>query len=168
MRPERVTTEAILSCLRASTTLTATDLAARFRCAKITVFRKLAGTGYLRSYDRNGTFLAHPDAASFDDNGLWEHHGAHFSRWRDLSATITALVDSSSKGLTAGQLADLLGHSNVHHHLTTLVEQGRLHKQGSRRSAVYLSKDPKKRKRQVQTPRKRKEAHQVRAADTVG
>ena len=165
MRPERITQEAVLSCLRAHTTLTATELASRFRCAKVTVFRKLAGTGYLRSYNRNGSVLAHPDAARFDDNGLWEHNGANFSRWRDLFTTITALVDASSKGLTAGRLADILGHDNVHHHLTTLVEQGRLQRKGSRRSAVYLSKDPKKRKVQEQTPRKRKGAHQSKTAD---
>ena len=153
MRPERITKEAIISCLRASTTLTATDLAARFRCSKVTIFRKLAGTGYLRSYDRNGAVLALPDAAVFDDNGIWEHRGAHFSRWRDLFATITALVDASDTGLTAGQIIDILGNDNIHHHLTALVEQGMIHRQGCRRSAVYLSKDPKKRKAQERTPR---------------
>ena len=152
MRPERITKESIISCLRASTTLTATDFAARFHCSKVTVFRKLAGTGYLRSYDRNGTVLALPDVAVFDDNGIWEHRGAHFSRWRDLFATITALVDASDRGLTAGRLADILGNDNVHHHLTALVEQGKLHRKNSRRSAVYFSKDPKKRNVQELTP----------------
>ena len=71
MKRERVTTEAILACLHANTTLTAIELTARFRCTKITVFRKLAGTGYLHSYDRNDTVLAHPDDAVFDVNGLW-------------------------------------------------------------------------------------------------
>jgi len=164
--PLRRTQEAILSCLRANTTLTATELADRFRCAKVTIFRKLAGTDYLRSYDRNGSVLTLPDVARFDANGLWEHDGAHFSRCRDLFSTITALVDASDRGLTAGQLADLLGHDNVHHHLTTLVEQGRLHCTGSRRSAVYLSCDPKKRKGQEQTPRERSGAHQSKTADT--
>ena len=165
MKRERITRESILSCLRTSTTLTATELAARFRCAKVTIFRKLAGTGYLRSYNRNGAVLALPDAAKFDDNGLWEHHGARFSRWRDLFTTITALVDASDTGLTAGRLADLLGHDNVHHHLTTLVEQGRLHRTGSRRSAVYRSSDPKKRKAQEPTTRKRSGAHQSKTAN---
>jgi len=166
MRPERITREAILSCLRTNTTLTATELTARFRCSKVTVFRKLAGTRYLRSYNRNGTVLAHPDIARFDGNGLWEHHDTRFSRWCDLFATISALVDTSKKGLTAGRLADILGHSNVHHHLTALVEQGKLHQQGARRSAVYRSADPKKRKEQKRTPLKRPGTHQAKAADT--
>jgi len=165
MKRERITRGSILSCLRNSITLTATELATRFHCAKVTVFRKLAGTGYIRSYDRNGTVLAHPDVARFDANGLWEHHGAHFSRWRDLFTTITALVDVSDTGLTAGELTDLLGHGNVHHHLTRLVGQGKLHRTGCRRSAVYRSIDPKKRNTQERTPRKRKGAHQVKAAD---
>ncbi len=75
------------------------------------------------------------------------------------------MVDASDKGLTAGQLADILSHDNVHHHLTTLVEQGRLHRQGSRRSAVYRSIDPKKRNTQELTPRKRKGAHQSKTTD---
>ena len=161
----RLTRESTLSCLRANTTLTATELATRFRCAKVTIFRKLAGIGYLRSYNRNGSVLTLPDVARFDDNGLWEHNCARFSRWRDLFATITALVDASDTGLTAGRLADLLGHDNVHHHLTTLVEQGRLHRTGCRRSAVYHSIDPKKRKPQERTPRKRSGAHKAKAAD---
>ncbi|MDP6626600.1 MAG: hypothetical protein QGG50_01770 [Methanopyri archaeon] len=152
MRTERIYKEAIISCLRASTTLTATDLAARFRCSKVTIFRKLAGTGYMRSYDHNGSVLALPDVVEFDDNGIWEYHGAHFSRWRDLFATITALVDASDKGLTAGMLANILGNDNIHHHLTALVERGMIRRQGSRRSAVYLSCDPKKRKAQERTP----------------
>ena len=166
MKRERVSQEAILSCLRASTTLTATELAARFRCAKVTVFRKLVGTGYLRSYDHNGTVLAHPDAAAFDANGLWEHDSAHFSRWRDLFTTIIVLVDASENGLTSRQLADVLGTDNVHHHLTTLVEQGRLHRTGSRRSTVYRSINKKKRDSQEWTPRKHSGAHQSKTADT--
>ena len=82
-----------------------------------------------------------------------------------VSTTITAMVDASSKGLTASQLADVLGHDNVHHHLTTPVEQERLQRKGSRRSAVYLSKNPKKRKAQEPTPRKRSGAHRAKAAD---
>ena len=82
------------------------------------------------------------------------------------STTITAPVDARSKGLTTGQLTDVLGHDNVHHHLTTLVEQDRLHRKGSRRSAVYRSVDPTRRKEQEPTPRKRSEAHQSKTADT--
>ena len=47
-----------------------------------------------------------------------------------------------------------------------LVEQGKIHRAGSRRSAVYRSSDPKKRKVQEPMPRERSGAHQVKAADT--
>ncbi|MDP7079097.1 MAG: hypothetical protein QF415_04355 [Candidatus Undinarchaeales archaeon] len=165
MRRERITKGDVINCLHANTALTATELAARFHCAKVTVFRKLAGTGYLRSYNRNGTVLAHLDDAEFDENGLWEHNGARFSRWRDLFATITALVDASETGLTAGELTDLLGSSHIHHHLTSLVEQDKLHRQGARRAAVYYSAEPGQRETQDRTPLKRLAKSRIKATD---
>ncbi len=81
--------------------------------------------------------------------------------WRIIILTAYYIIIRPER-ITRGPILSCLRASTT---LTTLIEQGRLHRKGSRWSAVYLSKDPEKRRSQERTPRKREGAHQSKTAD---
>ena len=123
-------------------------LARHFSCSTRTIFRKLKGTGYLTSYNKNGEMLTFPTTPDFDENGLWEYQGARFSAWKNLGPTIRALVEESHKGLTSNELGCLLDHHNVHHHLLDCVRKGQLVRTWLGSSSVYYSADPRRKREQ--------------------
>ncbi len=139
MASERVFRRAVLDHLLRNGALTSAEIANHFGCSVRTIFLKLEGSGYLRSYNRNGAMLAHPDAADFDADGLWEYRGARFSVWRDLFSTIVALVDLKGPGVSKAQLQHLLCHHDIRHHLLTCVRDGHLVRIGKPGDYLYFS-----------------------------
>lgn len=125
--------------------LSTRDLARHFSCSTRTIFRKLKGTGYFTSYNKNGEMLTFPTTPEFDENGLWEYRGTRFSVWKNLGPTIRALVEESDKGLSANELGRLLSHRNVHHHLLECVRKGQLVRTKLEGRSVYFSMDSHKR-----------------------
>src|SRR5712671_3978875 len=91
----------------------------------LTVFRKLKQLDYLASYTHRGRFYTLAKIAHFDDHGLWSHEGVWFSRHGTLLATVEILVNQSSNGYYAHELADVL-HVEVQESLHHLVGQPRL------------------------------------------
>jgi hypothetical protein len=97
----------------------------------LTVFRKLKPLGYLSSYSHRGGYYTLVEIPRFDDNGLWSHKTAWFSRYGTLLSTVESFVNSSPQGFFATDLADIL-HVDVQDVLRQLAERGRL-----QRSEVY-------------------------------
>lgn len=148
MIKERISADNVIAFLRHHKVLLASQLAEHFDCSKGTIWRKLDGTGYLTSFNRNGSVLTLPDIPEWDERGLWEYQGVHFSRWGNLSETIVHLIENSDAGFRAQELKQHL-HDNIHHHLSSCVEKGRLYREGARKSAVYYSTDSRKRRVQM-------------------
>jgi len=82
------------------------------------------------SYNKNGQYYALPDVPRFDENGLWWHKGAYFSKYGTLKNTVIHLVGASSAGLSGEQIGELVGldpRSFLHHFRDTPGMQRRKH-----------------------------------------
>jgi hypothetical protein len=101
----------------------------------ITIFRKLRELDHLTSYSHRGRFYALREIAQFDDEGLWSHKSAWFSRYGTLLNTAENFVNQSSAGYFAEELAESL-HVEVHDALLELVRQDRITRQQV--SGLYL------------------------------
>jgi len=129
------------------------ELAKKFDCSEKTIIRRLKGSNYLRSYNKNGSFLTLPETPIFNMNGLWQYEGAYFSKWKTIKETIYHLVDKSDSGLTAGEVIRLL-HIDIYHQLTVCVKSGKTIRDKTLSPPVYYSIDHQKRSLQR---KKRKE-----------
>jgi hypothetical protein len=108
-------------------------------------------TGYLTSYNQNNSGLTLPDIPIFDKSGCWEYKGFRFSKWGGLKETIQQLVMESQAGLEAGEIQQRLHHTNIYHHITKCVEEGRIVRETKWRYPVYFDPDPKGRQKQHKT-----------------
>jgi hypothetical protein len=61
------------------------------------------------SYNKNGAYYTLPNIPEFDENGLWTYRNVRFSKHGNLKQTSIYLIKSSSAGLDAAELSDLLG-----------------------------------------------------------
>jgi hypothetical protein len=76
--------------------------------ATSTVLRKLRDLGYLSSYSHRGSFYTLPPIPKFDEQGIWHHDRASFSKHGNLINTCLALVESSPCGYTVIELNQIL------------------------------------------------------------
>lgn len=63
----------------------------------------------LSSINKNARFYTLPDIPTFDKNGIWEYRGVFFSKYRNLRDTVLHLILTSGGGLTASEIANLVG-----------------------------------------------------------
>jgi len=75
----------------------------------MTVFRRLKKLGYRTSYSHRGKYYTLEEIPRFNEQGLWSHRQARFSRDRTLLATAQRWVEQAPAGLTAGELQARLG-----------------------------------------------------------
>ena len=118
----------------------------------LTIFRKLKQLDYLASYTHRGRFYTLAEIAHFDDHGLWSHEGVWFSRHGTLLATVEILVNQSSNGYYAYELADAL-HAEVQEPLHHLVGQQRLARMEVEGQFLYTAIDSIQRRQQMLTRR---------------
>ena len=76
--------------------------------SRTSVFRALSQVGYLTSYSHSGRFYTLDTIPHFDEDGLWAHSGALFSRYGTLRNTIVRLVNLAPAGKTHAELRDRL------------------------------------------------------------
>lgn len=86
-----------------------TEIADLLSCSIPTVRTRLRQWQTFTSYNRNGSYYTLPDVPRFDIYGLWKYQGVFFSRAGNLTRTILHLVQSSTTGLDAQELGQLLG-----------------------------------------------------------
>jgi hypothetical protein len=112
------------------------ELAGRTRSS---LFRDLQKVELLTSYSHAGQYHALQSAAVFDQDGLWFHDQAAFSKYGTLKNTLVAVVSSSSAGMTHKELKTLL-RIQVQNVLTHSVKAGLLRRESSPgQPFVYLS-----------------------------
>jgi hypothetical protein len=104
------------------------------------LYRDLAGIGYLSSYTHAGRYYTLAEIADFDEHGLWFHEGIGFSRSGTLKKTAAVLVETSEAGRTHPELEALV-RVRVHNSLLGLVEEKRLVRERIGRRYLYVSAD---------------------------
>lgn len=99
----------VLENFRRQTVITLAQLVTLLKCSVITARRRLKQWQTYTSINQNGRYYTLPQAPVFDENGLWRYQAILFSRHGNLKQTITALITGSPKGLSAGEIAELVG-----------------------------------------------------------
>ena len=129
----KTTLQKVQARFRARKVMTVAELGLQMRCSSRTVHRRLQEWQAIHSYNKNGRYYALPSVPAFDSYGLWRYRDVGFSRYGNLTETLTALVCHSQAGLSAAELGQLLGmepHSFLwlfrnHPALTREKHQGR-------------------------------------------
>jgi len=88
--------------------ITIDQLVELLTCSVITARRRLKKWQTYTSINQNGRYYTLPQIPVFDENGLWRYRTVIFSKYGNLTQTIIALIQTSSKGLSAIQIADFL------------------------------------------------------------
>ena len=148
MRPENYCVDSVVRLLHRQTMATLDELKEALGTqAAITVFRKLRTLEYLSSYSHSGRYYTLKEHAAFDEQGLWDYRGVHFSRWGTLLETVEAFVHRAERGWFAFELAEEL-QVGVKEPLLNLVRQKRLTREDVSGRYLYCSADPKRRREQ--------------------
>ena len=77
-------------------------------CSAMTVRRRLKAWRSFTSINQNGRYYTLPQVPVFDPSGLWRHQRVLFSKHGNLKQTVVAMITSSSKGLSAVEIARLV------------------------------------------------------------
>ena len=138
----------VQSAIRKKKTFTVKNLAVLLGCSVPSVRLKLRQWNARSSYNKSGQYYALPDIPQFNEDGLWWHKGAYFSKYGTLKNTVVHLVGASLAGLTGEQIGKLVGldpRSFLYHFRNTPGIEREKH-QGV---YVYFSDDQAKRKKQT-------------------
>ncbi len=106
--------------------------------SRTTVFRVLSETGYLTSYSHAGRYYTLEGIPQFDDQGLWSHGEALFSKYGTLRATIVRFVHDAPAGQTHGELRDKL-RLRVHDTLRELSKAKKIGRVAFERLLLHVS-----------------------------
>ena len=149
MRPENYSADSVVRLLRRQAIATLDELKdALGTQADITVFRKLRPLDYLSSYSHSGRYYTLKELAQFDERGLWDYRGVHFSRLGTLLETVETLVNRAERGWFAYELAAEL-QVEVKEPLLNLVRQKRLTREEVSGIYLYCSADRKRCREQI-------------------
>ena len=144
-------------------------LAEHLNYSEISVRRFLKRIGYVRSYTHNGKFYTLQRIAQFSSQGLWRHEQTGFSKHGTLIQTIEYLIHKSPMGLSAAELAKILG-SPCQSVLSNQYKAGKLDRIKPGPEYIYLAKDSKTNQRQRDILNKRfarEDQHSLSAEQAV-
>jgi len=152
MQTSTETVERALGDFGLAKVMTLGELMALLKCSRRTVQRYLKQWGCLTSYNRNSSCYVLPAVVEFDDNGLWRHGDARFSRYGNLVETVVGLVCDSAAGLTAAELGKLLG-VNPYSFISRFGSHPSLYREKFGGRFIYLAAGKSVRARQIATRR---------------
>jgi hypothetical protein len=89
--------------------ITIEQLVKLLNCSVITARRRLKKWRTYTSINHNGRYYTLPQIPVFDKNDLWKYQTILFSNHGNLKQTIVALITDSQKGLSAVQVAEIVG-----------------------------------------------------------
>jgi hypothetical protein len=127
-------------------------------CSRRTVQRRLQQWKCISSYNHNGGFYVLPEIPSFNAFGIWMHGDVYFSRHGTLAATVLALIEQSSAGLTAPELEDIL-MLKPYSFMSRFAEQLAIQRRRFKGRYVFLAGDRQRGQEQL---RKRQQAATVK------
>jgi hypothetical protein len=132
----------VLDQFRQQKIATIQQLVEWLKCSVMTVRRRLKAWRSFTSINQNGRYYTLPEVPVFDFSGLWRYQKVLFSTHGNLKQTLVALISSSSKGLSAVEIArlvDLAPNSSFISRITNVPGVQREKHQGR---FVYFSKRP--------------------------
>ena len=149
MKPTKFHAKEILQVLEDNIALRTDELLKIIGCAPRTLYVKLQDYEYISSINQKRNFITLSTTPEYDENGLWEHRGAVFSKWGNVKETIVHLVNSSTMGLTPGQISNLL-KTIVTPQLLDCLKEKRTIRVRFGRNQVYFSSDRSISKSQIE------------------
>lgn len=148
MRPEQYSAETLVQLFHSHGVCTMEEMKKALGTdVDLTVLRKLKGLSYLTSYSHRGKYYALPERARFNEQGLWFHNPAHFSRYGTLLDSVEHFVTTSEAGCRASELESLLG-VDVKESLLKLYRDKRIDREAIGSVYVYTSKEANDRREQ--------------------
>ena len=103
--------------------------------------RFLSQVGYYSSFTHNGKWYTIQSIPQFDREGLWFYGNIGFSNVGSLTKTLIKIISRSHSGMTAERLGQKLRSRRCHTVLVKLCRGGKLQREKTGRSYVYLAGD---------------------------
>jgi len=132
----------VLQRFRRQKIITIDQLVQLLKCSVITVRRRLKKWHTYTSINKNGRYYTLPQIPVFDKNGLWKYQTVLFSRHGNLKQTIVELIRASSKGLSAVEIADIVGISPNSSFLSQIKNVSGVRREKHQGRFTYLSDSP--------------------------
>jgi hypothetical protein len=89
--------------------LTIEELSNMLASSVVTARRYLKRWKAFTSFNHNGRYYTLPGIPRFDHHGIWKHQTILFSKYGNLKQTIIHLVGRSESGLSAREIAQIVG-----------------------------------------------------------
>ena len=105
------------------------------------VRRFLSQVGYYSSFTHNGKWYTLQSVPRFNREGLWFCDNIGFSNVGSLTQTLIKIISRSQAGMTAKIVGQQLRSRRCHTVLVQLCRSGKLQREKSGRSYVYLAGD---------------------------
>lgn len=124
------------------------QLVALLNSSSISARRQLKKWRAYTSFNMNGRYYTLPGIPRFDENGIWKYQKILFSKYGNLKQTMVALIQRSEVGLSAKDIAQVVGiasNSSVFSKLKDIAGITRERHQGR---FVYFSEQPEVYQRQ--------------------
>ena len=141
----------VLEKFRREKIITIGQLIEWLKCSVITARRRLKKWQTYTSINNNGRYYTLPQMPVFDENGLWKYKTVLFSKHGNLKQTIVALITESEKGLSAVEIAELVGLVANSSFLSRIKSVPGVRRQKHQGRFIYLSDQPQIYSRQMQT-----------------
>ena len=141
----------VLEKFRRQKIITIGQLVQWLKCSVITARRRLKKWQTYTSINNNGRYYTLPQMPVFDENGLWKYKTVLFSKHGNLKQTIVALITESEKGLSAVEIAELVGLVANSSFLSRIKSVPGVRRQKHQGRFIYLSDQPQIYSRQMQT-----------------
>lgn len=129
--------------------LTIAELSHLLGCSATTTRRRLREWDAFTSYNMNGRYHTLSGIAQFNRKGLWQYRGVCFSKHGTLKKTIIHFVTTSQKGLSNGELAQIIG-TNPHSFMPQYKQLPELKRERHGRQILYFSSQPQQYEQQKQ------------------
>jgi len=107
----------------------------------VSVRRFLSQVGYYSSFTHNGKWYTLQSIPRFNREGLWFYDNIGFSNVGSLTKTLIKITSRSQAGMTTEILGQKLRSRRCHTVLVQLCRSGKLQREKSGRSYVYLAGD---------------------------
>jgi len=122
--------------------ITIDQLVELLTCSVITARRRLKKWKTYTSINQNGRYYTLPQIPVFDEYGLWRYRTVLFSKHGNLTQTIVTMIGTSSKGLSATQIADILDLAPNSSFISRFKNVSGVKREKHRGRFVYFSDQP--------------------------
>lgn len=140
----------VLNKFRQLKIITIEQLVRFLQCSAITARRRLKKWQTYTSVNKNGRYYTLPQIPVFDQNGLWRYQTVLFSKHGNLKQTIVELITDSKSGLSAVELADIIGFAPNSSFLSQIKDAAGVRREKHQGRFIYFSDSSEVYNRQTQ------------------